>query len=167
MKKINMLLSIIAGVGLCSAINAAAPGGIGVVDMQQILKKSTKVSAASDKLKKQFAPEQSKLVAEQNQLKEMADKLNRDGAVMQQKDKDALQAKIETEQKSLMEKSQAFQQKAYEAQQKEMQALLDNVTSVVKDVAKKNNLTLVIDKSAVVYAGDEMDITSQVAKAFP
>ena len=39
-----------------------------------------------------------------------------------------------------------------------MQNILANVTSIVKDLAKKNNLNLVLDKGAVVYADDGLEI---------
>lgn len=165
MKTIMITMACAAGIGICSLGNAASPVAIGLVDMQQILQQSPKVTAASEKLKKQFSPEQNKLMAKQNHLKELTDKLNRDAAVMQPKDKEALQAQIEKEQKDLMQQSQAFQQKAFEAQQKEMQSILANVTGVVKDIAKKKNLGLVVDKGAVVYADDGLDITNDVKKA--
>lgn len=165
MKKIIVTVACLLSSALCLAAPAAAPVSIGIVDMQQVLQQSPKVTAASEKLKKQFAPEQNRLITQQNHLKELTEKLNRDATIMQQKDKDALQAQIDKEQKDLMQKSQEFQQKAFEAQQKEMQSILAKVTDAVKALAKKNNLTLVIDKGAVVYAGDELDITSQVKKA--
>jgi outer membrane protein len=164
MKKVIVAIMGLIGTGLC-AFASAAPVSIGIVDMQQVLQQSPKVTAVSEKLKKQFAPEQNRLMDQQKHLKELAGKLNRDAATMQAKDKDALQAQIDKEQKDLMEKTQAFQQKAFEAQQKEMQNILLNVTSVVKDIAKKNNLGLVVDKGAVVYANEDMDITAQVKKA--
>ncbi|OGT07064.1 MAG: hypothetical protein A2103_04730 [Gammaproteobacteria bacterium GWF2_41_13] len=164
----KLLISMgLASALFCGVTYGAAPtANIGIVDVQQILQQSPKVNAASEKLRKEFSPQQNELKSSQDHLQQLMDKLNRDGAVMQAKDKADLQAQIDKIQQDLTQKSQVFQQNVMNAQQKEMQDLLAQITTIVKGVSEKKNITLVIDKSAVVYSADGLDMTAEVQKAF-
>ncbi|HCU05343.1 MAG: hypothetical protein A2X77_00610 [Gammaproteobacteria bacterium GWE2_42_36] len=166
MRKLLIAISLISAL-FCGVSYGAAPAvSVGIVDVQQILQQSPKVNAASEKLRKEFSPQQNELKSSQDQMQQLIDKLNRNGAVMQAKDKADLQAQIDKIQQDLTQKSQTFQQNVMNAQQKEMQDLLAQITTVVKGVAEKHNITLVIDKSAVVYSVDGLDMTAEVQKAF-
>ena len=114
--------------------NAAPSSNIGVVDQGEVI-------SANPAIGQEY----------QKKMQELADSM--------QKDFDAKTAGMSDEEKqsAYMEAQQQFNDKRI-AVEKEMQ---DKVNSVVKSVADKKGLSLVVEKSAVIYGG--VDITKEVA----
>ncbi len=121
-------------VSMGDTANAAPTSDIGVVDQRQVI--SNNGTLALDYQKK---------------LKETADEM--------QKDFDAKSANMSDAEKEKLfaDMQQQFNEKRT-AIEKEME---DQVTGVVKSIASKRGLSLVVDKSAVIYGGT--DITKDVS----
>lgn len=177
MKK--LIIGMVGGValsfaGLCladaSSVAATAATGsikIGVVDAQKVLADSSQAAAARAALEKQFKPQQDKINAEQTQLQADMDKLNKNGAVMRATDKQKLQTQITTERNQLANDQQQLQQSLMNAQYQAMQDLINQLRSVIGQVAKKDNLNVVLPANGVAYADSTvMDITADVETAF-
>lgn len=149
------------------AADATAPSlKIAVVNVQQVLQQSTRVSDLSKKLEEQFKPRQQKLNDEQKGLQDEVDKMKKDSATMAQKERDATQKKVEGERASLVKQVVAYQQDLNKEQNKIMQSLMSDLNGIVSGIAKKNSFNLVLDAQAVVYAPDSTDITKQVGEQF-
>ncbi len=69
---------------------------------------------------------------------------------------------IAGQEKNLQDAQTKFQQALFTAQNQAMGQLMDQVTAVVKQIADKKNLEVVLPKNAVLYAKDGMDITQDV-----
>ena len=139
---------------------------IAVVNVQQILQQSTRVSDLSKKLEDQFKPRQQKLNDEQKSLQDEVDKMKKDSATMAQKEKDSTQKKVEADRAALVKQVVAYQQDLNKEQNQIMQGLLADLNGIVSGIAKKSNFNLVLDAQAVVYAPDSTDITKQVSDQF-
>lgn len=129
----------IAGMALMSmgdTANAAPSSNIGVVDQQQIVQANPALSADY-----------------QQKMQETASQMQKD---FDEKSKDMSDADKE---KLFADMQQQFNEKRA-AIEKEMQ---DKVNAAVKDVAAKKGISLVVDKNAVVYGGN--DITKEVTDA--
>lgn len=163
MKK--LLLALIGSGLVFSVTGFAANLNVGVVNFQQVLASSPSVAAASKNLKKQFQPQQDKLVAQQKQLKASMDKLKKDGSVMQAQDKKNLQDQIGKQQAALYQMSQQYQQKVMQAQQAQMKKIIDRLDNIVTKIAHQKNLDLVLAKNTIAYAKPDLDITQDVIKA--
>lgn len=151
-----------------AATTAAAngPAKIAVVNVQQVLMQSSKVSAVNTKLQDQFKPRQDKLTAQQKTLQDEIDKLSKNSTTMSAKDRDAAEKKIADDKAAFLKDAGAFQKDVNTEQNKAMQSILGQLSGIISDLAKKSNYTLVLDSQAVVYASDAADITKQVAKEF-
>jgi len=163
MKK--LLLALISSGLVFSLTGFAANLNVGVVDFQQVLSSSPSVAAASAKLKKQFQPQQDKLVAQQKQLQALMDKFKKDGSIMQAQDKKNLQDQIQQQQDALYQMSQRYQQQAMQAQQDQMKKVIDKLDDVVTKIAHDKNLDLVLAKNTLAYSKPDLDITQDVIKA--
>lgn len=140
---------------------------VGVLDMRQIMERSTQFAQIRDRLQKSFQPKQQKLLATQNVLKLDADKLRRDNAIMSNNDRKQLEQKIIAGQQNLQRMQGAFQQEAMLEQNKALKAFLENIKTVVEKVAKAENLSLVITKDTVAYVSPTMEITDKVIQQIP
>jgi len=167
MKKIIGLLScvlLMAGSGAYAA--DAAPAKFAVVNVQQVLMKSSKVTKVNTKLQDQFKPRQEKLANQQKSLQEQLEKFNKDSATMSKKDKEAAEKKIANDKANFMKDATAFQKEVTTEQNKAMQKILGELNAIIASKAKKDGYALVLDSQAVVFSNDATDVTSQVADEF-
>jgi outer membrane protein len=168
MKKVLGFLScVLLMVGAQAfAADAAAPSKVAVVNVQQVLLKSTKVTKVNTKLQNTFKPRQEKLAAQQKTLQDELDKLAKESATMSKKDHEAMEKKIADEKANFLKDATNFQKEVSQEQNKAMQTILGELNKIIADMAKKNDYSMVLDSQAVVYASDATDITSLVAKEF-
>ncbi len=127
-------VAAMAVVSMGDTASAAPTSDIGVVDQREVI--SSNVSLAQ---------------TYQQKMKETAEEM--------QKDFDAKSANMSDAEKEKLfaDMQQQFNQKR-QAIEKDMD---DQVTNAVKSVASKKGLSLVVDKSAVIYGGN--DITKEVS----
>jgi len=163
MKKMLLSLSMIAVLFGSSDI-LASDLKIGVVNFQQVLQSYPKVQATDEKLKKEFAPQQEKLVAMQKSLSEEVNKYNRDSAVMKEADKKTAEANIRDRANKYQTSQNEFQKKLTNAKNEAMKVIEQDVANAVNGVAKEQHFNLVLAKAAVGYNDAEFDITAQVIK---
>jgi outer membrane protein len=164
MKK--LLISIMT-VGLLGslAFDANADIKIGVLDLQAVLQQSPQVQSADVKFKKEFAPREQKLKAQANAIQAEVDQLNRNASVMSATQQGKAKDKISKDQDDFQQAQSQFQQDVQTAQGKAMQQILAQIKSVVATIAAQKDYDLVVQKSSVVYAKDQYDVTTEVIKA--
>ena len=92
-------------------------------------------------------------------------KLQRDNSVMSDSERKKLQDKIVKDRQELQQMSIDFQQKAAAEQNKAMTKLFEQIQGLIKQVATKNKLNLVLQKEAVPYYDQNLNVTDQVIKS--
>jgi outer membrane protein len=169
LKKVGILAGVFlmaAGVGVCQAQSTPADIKVAVVNVQQVLQQSPRVTQLSKKLEADFKDRQAKIGDEQKALQDLMDKYKQESPTMAQKDKDAMQKKITTDRSALVAKVVAYQQDLQKQQTKIMQGVLSDLNGIVTNIAKGQNFGLVLDAQAVIYSANGTDITKDVAKQF-
>lgn len=166
MKKMVLGLLAVAVALVSFGAYGANTAQIGVIDMRLLMEKSPQIAQIRANLRKEFDPRQKKLVAAQTSLKSDADRLRRDNAIMNNNDRKQLEQKIMTEQAELQKTQMAFQQDLMNAQNKALKGFLDTVKGIVSNIAKSQNLALVITKDTVAYENG-LDITEKVLAQLP
>lgn len=164
-KKIGVIVGVVllaAGVQVAQAANEFK---VAVVNVQQVLQQSPRVAELSKKLESQFKDRQAKINDQQKSLQDELDKLKKEGPTMSQKDRDAKQKKIATDRADLVKQVVGYQQDLQKEQNKIMQGILNDLNGIVSNIAKSQNLSLVLDSQAVIY-GAGNDITKDVADKF-
>lgn len=137
---------------------------VGVIDLHEILDKTPQLKKINDDLKKQFGPQEEKIKKAQQALMDESKKYERDNTTMSASDRKNLQEKILKDRQDLQQMSIDFQQKAAAEQGKAMQKLLEQIQAIIKQVAEKNKLNLVLQKEGVPYFDEKLSITNQVVK---
>ena len=142
-----------------------APLVVGLVDVQRILKQSSagqsleKAWVAKNKvLNAEIAKTEQELRARRQQLDQQRSSLPPADhqAKMAQLDKD-----INAKRKTLSAKRKELEQ----ARNKGLEQIFKTLDVVIKDIAEKRGLTLVLNRSLVVLAAENWDITPDVQKA--
>lgn len=164
MSKLSKLLlgSMIVMLPLTAMADATK---IGVIDMRTIVSTAPQAKEAMEKLKKEFKAREDKIVTSEKALKEKAEKLQRNAAVMSEAEKLKLEKEVVTGQRDLQRLQTEFREDAATRQQEEMKKIIDKINLVVEDVAKKDKYDLVIHKDAVPFSSKTVDLTDRVVKA--
>ena len=169
-KKVSMLASMLlvaAGMNVAIAADAApAAPKVAIVNVQQVLQQSPRVTALSKKLEDQFKDRQTKLNDDQKTLQDELDKFKKESPTMSQKDRDAMEKKITADRTDLVKRVVAYQQDLQKEQNKVMQGILADLNGIVSTIAKKSSYDLVLDSQAVVFSANGVDITKDVAAQF-
>ena len=155
---------LILALGL-SSISATAVGQelkIGFINTDRIFRDANSAKAAQAKLEQEFLRREKDLTDQGNQLKAIADKLDKDAPTLSE-------AQRNTRQKQLVEQDRDFQRKRREFQEdlnvrknEELQQVLERANRVVKQVAEAEKYDVVLQE--VVYINPKHDITEKVLK---
>lgn len=159
MKKFLLSLLFLGSTGLSLAADAVK---IGVVDLQKIIQTSPQIQKIQQGLEQRFRPRRDNLMATEKDLKAKIESFKKDSVVMnvtQRKDKEreivAMQQKFELE-------GQKYQQELSSAHNEAMEDFYSKVRSAISVVAKKDSYSLILQKDAVPFSAEMMDVTKQV-----
>lgn len=162
MKRLLLTLCLLAGIIWTPFILAE---NIGVVNMRQIFQSSPQIKKINAQLNKQFSPQRNKIVSMGKSLQGDVKKLQRNQSVMDKKSLAKLKNSIADQEQHLRTTQAKFQKTLFTAQNKAMSGFMTKITGVVKAIALKKNLDIVLPKNTVLYAKGSMDITSDVVSA--
>ena len=135
---------------------------IGVIDLQRIISETPDAKRTSKELHARFEPRHAKILEIQNVLKADIDKMKRDEAIMVDSEKSKLQQRIVNQQRDLERMQQDFQQDVSLAQRTETDKFLNKVKGIIDTIATKEHYDIVLQKNAVPYASNRIDITQSV-----
>lgn len=150
-----LMMGLVAGV-------AWADLKVGVIDLRQVLQKTPRMEAINKQLTDEFKPREEQIKSLQDKLQKNVEKLERDQAVLSEKEREKLQDKIMADRRELQRRSVAFQEEAAVAQNKAMQELINDIQKIVNQIAKDKGLDLVFQSDGIPYYKSELDITDSV-----
>ena len=158
-KKIGVALLAL----LASANLYAADLKVGVVDIRKLIEQSSQRQKAQSDLQKEFAPRDKKLVAEQKDIKQLEEKLEKDATVMGDSERNDLEKKIIDRRREAKRLLDEFREDYNRRVNDEMMKLQKLVAEAIQSVAKEQNFDLVLVEG-VAFATDSLNITDQVEK---
>jgi outer membrane protein len=154
--------------GVATAQQPPAPTRIGYVDIQRVLARSAAGVAAREQLEREKATMQKQVDSQRAELEKLRDDLEKKGQLLsaeaRRERQDTLEKKVR-ETRRLVDDLQATLQK------KEEQLLgkvLAEVSGLVQKVGKDKGYLLVLERqrSSVLYAATEADITDEIIRAY-
>jgi outer membrane protein len=141
--------------------SASAELKIGVVNAIKILEGAPQAEAARKQLEKEFASRDRELVARQKTIKEMEDRLARDGATMAEAEARKLERDIVSKRRDLKRDQDEFREDVNLRRNEEFGKIQKEIVQSIQDVAKAEGYDLVLGEG-VIYASDKTDITNAV-----
>jgi outer membrane protein len=158
----KILLGALASAAL--SVPAMAEIKIGVVDYARLLEQSPQAKALQDSLKNEFGPRYQQLLAQDQQLKTRADKLQKDAATMSQEQRDKEEKSLRDAARELERKKTEWQDDSNTRRNEEMNKLQRSLIGEVRDYAKGQSFDIVIAEG-VIYSTPTVDITAAVLQA--
>lgn len=155
--RLFMLLAV-----LPLAASATAEMKIAVIDFQKALMMTDAAKAVRDKIQKEVKIDQGKAQSLQSELKELNDKLQKDGAIMSADEKKKLNGQFQ-EKKSELQFYAGKMQKT--AQKMEQEFLMEHgpaAEKVAQELIKEKGYDMVLNRNAVAHALPEHDLTKEL-----
>lgn len=139
---------------------------LGYVDLQRALNEVEEGAKAKAALKKEFDEKQKTLDQKQNELKALKDELDSRGGMMKPEVK---QDKLNELQKRLLETQQLYFQLQQELSKREADAtgeIFKKMGVILQGVGADQGYTLIVEKSAVLYAKGALDLTNELIRRY-
>ncbi|MDM8180018.1 OmpH family outer membrane protein [Marinobacter salarius] len=147
---------------LLIAFPAAAETRIGVVDLRQALFSSSDARAFSETLQKDFAGEEAKVREAQEAARKLKDRLEKDGAMMNESERQQMAAEFQEKVKEFNFLKQRLDSTVANRKQQFLEEARPEVDAAVKELLEENNLDMILPSEAVVYVKPEMNLTEEL-----
>lgn len=155
-------LAVGAAALLFAAGAAPAELRIGVVSIAQLLDEAPQAKSAMQHLQDEFAPRQREIVAQQQELRQKEEKLQKDAAVMAEAERHGLERDLRDGQRELSRRQNEYLEDLNLRRNEELARLQKSLLEEVQAYARSANFDLIV--SDALYASDTIDITPQVLK---
>jgi outer membrane protein len=154
------LLSLLV-CGLVVSQPARAEIKIGVVNFQRLLEEAPQTKSAMQDLENEFAPRRRELVTMQNDLKSREEKMQKEGAVMAEADRQKAEKTARDEQREFSRKAGEFQDDVSTRRNEELGKIQRFLVAEINTYSAAQGFDLVVGES-VIYVKPAFDITAQV-----
>jgi outer membrane protein len=160
---IGRALSTILFCGL--ALSAAAQGKaikIGVVDSDQITRRSRTIQDAIKQAETQVRPQRDKIEAKTDELQSLRQSLRDRRSVLKQEEVAAEESKIQSLYDEVKDLQRDIDKQFDRAQREIVEPEVKRVMKTIEDVSKREGYDLVVRAEAVLYQSDIVDLTPLV-----
>jgi outer membrane protein len=158
--------------GLAALAAAGAPGTamaqakdvkIGFVNVTRLLAESPQANAANRALENEFAPRQRDLLAKQKALKDRADKLTKDGAVMGAEERRNAENDLRRDEREFARLAEELREDLNVRKNEALGKLRVDLLTEVEKYARQGGYDLIV--SDALFVSPAIDVTVQVLQA--
>ena len=163
MKHTSHKIFLAAVLALAAFAASAQEFKIGIVNIDRIFREANSAKAAQAKLEQEFGKREKDLGDLGTQLKNMADKFEREAPTLPESQRTSRQKQLVDQDREFQRKRREFQEDLNARKNEELQQVIERANRVVKTVAESEKYDLVLQEA--VYANPKHDITDKVIKA--
>lgn len=157
----SILVTAAVTFGLLAATVDAAELKIGVVNPTKLITQSPGMEEVRAKLEEEFAPQRRELMAQQNELKTLQEKFQRDAQVMSESERANMERRIRDLGRDLQFKQQTAAEDFRARQNEELARLQREMLDQVGEFAEAQGYELIL-LDGVAYRSDALDVTDAV-----
>jgi outer membrane protein len=139
---------------------------IGVVDMQKIMRESKAAKNAQLVFRKDLDAKRSVLTAKEKEIRVMEEELKSGTAKMTEEDRRHKAEKLAKEVRELKLTSGDMEEELKRKDRELTQKIVGEVMKVINAHVKKENYTLIFERSTVMAADEAVDITDAIIKLY-
>jgi outer membrane protein len=163
-----MTQKIVMALILGCSVTAMAEVKIGLVDMQKAIQETADGKKAKGELESDFNKKKKELEKKQADIKKMGEDLDKKALVLSDDVKTKKQQEIQQEMGKYQEAVSKSQMDIQKHERDLTQPIINRLRGIIEDMAKKENFSVVIEKSdqLVLYSVREIDLTDRVVKDY-
>ncbi|WP_280564283.1 OmpH family outer membrane protein [Chromohalobacter sp. 48-RD10] len=153
--------------GVMSVLSMPAMANeVGVIDWRQALLDSDAAQRSMNELKNQIGDKKQRAESLSQELQQLQQKLQQDGAVMSDAERKSAQQELRAKGSEFQQLRQQIQSMQQKKEQSFMQSAKPKLDRAIEQVVEQHDLDLVVDRDAVVYSEDGLDVTEEVTRIF-
>jgi outer membrane protein len=145
-----------------NSVNAADVAKIGVANLQRVLETSNQGKLAQEEIKKQKDQMQQELTQKGGEINELRKQLDRESMVMSREKREENEREVRIKINDFKSLEKRYHTQLQNLEKKLVSALLKEVSSLVKEIGKKEGYLLIINNTTVLYAPGSIDITDRL-----
>jgi len=157
--------SFFKGVALVTAV-ALSPlanaNNIAVADSQEAVLASNLAKQTIDGLNSSLKPQRDRLEQLRKDIQGLQERFQKDGSVMSDKDKQALQAQAQSKLNEYNSTAEGVQRRIEEAQGTMLKTVMPKLEGIVEDLRKEGNYDIIIEKKYAIWAAPSVDLTKKI-----
>jgi len=140
---------------------------LGFVDIQRALAETDEGKAAKQQLQTMLTNKQKEIDSEQESLRKEKDLLEKQASAMSEATRTQKGQEFQAKVMQLAQKFEKEKQAMQLQQQQALNGILQKMEGVVKDIASREGITMVFDKSSgLVYAPASLDLTNELIRDY-
>ncbi|RRQ20048.1 OmpH family outer membrane protein [Thiohalobacter thiocyanaticus] len=155
------LMRIFALSLLVLPLSVLAEVKVGFVNTSKLMEEAPQAQSASKQMETEFAPREKELISLQREIKQMEDKLARDGAVMSESERNKAERELLNQKRDLKRSQDEFREDLNIRRNELLSQLQKELNDAIVALAKEEGYDLVLFEG-VVFASDRIDITDAV-----
>lgn len=158
--------ALFAVILLLAGAPALADNGvkIGFVNSKIIMEQAPQAGQAQKNLEREFSTREASLKAEASEIVELEKQLKKDGAIMSESKRSALERKILKKKRDLERGSDELREDLNIRRSEELSLLQREVSKVIKEIAEKEKYDIILAENHLVFASKKIDITDKILK---
>jgi outer membrane protein len=169
--RVFVLSSVLLSAALAvSAQTTAAPGKVGIINIQQAIVSTSEGQTAVKELEAKSAPKKKELEKLQAEIAGLRDQLNKMSSVGSEDQKRRLMADIDQKTKSFNRQVEDAQAELDQEQGRVLNELGGRMLAVLDKYAKDNGYAVILDVSSqqtpVLFAANSVDVTQDVVALY-
>jgi outer membrane protein len=159
---LGLRIALLVVVGLSSAFAQDESIKIGFVNAAKILDQAPQAVQARSRLEQEFAPRDQELIEAQSALRASEEELAVDGKRLNDVERRRLERDILIQKREIKRNREALREDFNIRRNEELEKLQRQVYEAIVELAKEEKFDLIVNEDAVIYAGEQVDITDKV-----
>ncbi|PXX89137.1 hypothetical protein DIT71_16315 [Marinobacter vulgaris] len=147
---------------LMASTSVLAETRVGVVDLRQALFSSNDARVFSENMQQEFAGEEAKVREAQEAARNLKERLEKDGAMMNESERNKMTAEFQEKVKEFNFLKQRLDSAVANRKQQFLESARPEVDAAVKELLDEHDLDLILPSEAVVYVKPEMNLTDEL-----
>jgi len=157
----------VLGLGLLTMVSVPAMATeVGVLDWREALMSSDSAQASMNQLKNRIGSQQQQAKSLSQELQKLQQRLQKDGDVMSESERNSVTQQLREKGGKFQQLRGQISQAQKQAEQQYLKGAKPQLDQAIQRVVDKRDLDMIVDRDAVVYSGDSLDITNEVTKIF-
>ncbi|MBW6475906.1 MAG: OmpH family outer membrane protein [Chromatiales bacterium] len=157
----RVILLMLLMLGLYGIAHGQQGMRVAFVNTPEVLEQAPQAEAVRNTLQAEFAPRDANLVAEQQKIRALEERLLRDAAVLSDEERRRLERDLLAQQRDLKRSRDEFGEDFNIRRNEELAKMQREIAESIMNLARERGYDLIIE-SGVVYASDRVDITKEV-----
>lgn len=162
MRRLRYLnLPLFAVLLTCAATGAWAQTKIGYVDWEEILRNAPQIGTAKAKLEAEFSDQNAAIERQEQNLRELEERLVRDAAVMSDEQRQLLERTVRNQRRDVQREKEDLREEIDFSLQEERQRVEQEIYEIVRQFAQAEGYDLIIPGPAL-FASNQVNLTEQL-----